>query len=521
MNAAKQSKLGLVVAGLLLGLFMAAIDNTIVATAIGTIVSELGGLDKFVWVTSAYMVASLAGMPIFGKLSDMYGRKRFFVFGIIFFLAGSMLCGIAQTIEQLAIYRAIQGIGGGALMPIAFTIMFDLFPPEKRGKMSGLFGAVFGTSSIFGPLLGAYITEHLSWHWVFYINVPIGLVSLFLITTAYKESLQHIKQRIDWWGALTLVGAIVCLMFALEFGGNQYAWDSLQITSLFAGFAVLFIAFLFVESKAAEPIISFAMFKRRTFFTSNAVGFFYGAAFIVATVYIPIFVQGVLGGSATNSGLILLPMTLGSVVGAQVGGFIASKMPYRNIMLGSAIIMSIGVYLLGTLTPDTTRTMLSIYMVLTGFGVGFSFSILSMSAIEGFSMRERGSASSTNTFMRTLGMTLSVTVFGIVQRNLFSDKLQDAFAGMGAAAGGGNFGNDPRAALSPEARAQIPPQILDKITDALSSSIAHTFMWALVPAGLALVFILMMGNARLSRGPQAGKPPEKQPETQPEKQPSH
>ncbi|MBL0385697.1 DHA2 family efflux MFS transporter permease subunit [Tumebacillus sp. ITR2] len=506
MNATKQSKLGFVVAGLLLGILMAAMDNTIVATSIGTIVSDLGGLDKFVWVTSAYMVASMAGMPIFGKLSDMYGRKRFFIFGLIVFLAGSMLCGIAQSIEQLAIYRAIQGIGGGALMPISFTIMFDLFPPQARGKMSGLFGAVFGTSSVFGPLLGAWITENISWHWVFYINVPIGIVSLFLIASFYKESMQHTKQSIDWIGAITLVGAVVCLMFGLEFGGNQYAWDSAQIISLFAGFAVLFIAFLFAETKAKEPIISFAMFKRRTFATSNAVGFFYGASFIVATVYIPIFVQGVLGGSATNSGLILLPMTVGSVAAAQVGGFLATKFPYRNVMTISALIMLAGIYLLGTLATDTTRGMLTVYMILTGFGVGFSFSILSMSAIEGFSMRERGSASSTNTFMRTLGMTLSVTVFGIVQRNLFSDKMTEAFAGMGAAQSGNSFGNDPRALLSPELRSHIPPQILDKITEALSSSIAHTFLWTLIPAVLALVFVLMMGKARLDRGQAAATP---------------
>ncbi|HEY4432550.1 MAG TPA: MFS transporter, partial [Paenibacillus sp.] len=299
----KESNLKLVVIGLLLGILMSAMDNTIVASAMGTIVSDLGGLDKIVWVTSAYMVMVMAGTPIFGKLSDMYGRKRFFMFGLIVFLIGSALCGTATSITQLSIYRAIQGIGGGALMPIAFTIVFDIYPPEKRGKLTGLFGAVFGISSVLGPLLGAYITDYVGWQWVFYINLPLGVIALFLIATSYKESISHAKQRIDWGGAFTLVGAIICLMFALELGGNQYAWDSSVILGLFAGFAVLLLAFILIERVAAEPVISFAMFSKRLFATSSVTALFYGSAFIVATIYIPIFVQGVFGGSATNSGL--------------------------------------------------------------------------------------------------------------------------------------------------------------------------------------------------------------------------
>ena len=261
----KKSNFNLVVTSLLLAILMSAMDNTIVATAMGTIVSDLGGLDQFVWVTSAYMVTFMAGMPIFGKLSDMYGRKRFFIFGLTIFMIGSALCGTAQSIIQLSIYRAIQGIGGGALMPIAFTIVFDIFPPEKRGKMTGLLGAVFGSSSVAGPLLGAYITVYISWHWIFYVNLPIGLISLILILIAYKESNQHEKQAIDWWGAITLVTAVISLMFALELGGKEYAWNSLPIIGLLVVFVTFFLAFLYAETKAKEPIISFWMFKRRLF----------------------------------------------------------------------------------------------------------------------------------------------------------------------------------------------------------------------------------------------------------------
>lgn len=492
MNS-KESNLKLVVIGLLLGILMSAMDNTIVASAMGTIVSDLGGLDKIVWVTSAYMVMVMAGTPIFGKLSDMYGRKRFFIFGLIVFLAGSALCGTATSITQLSIYRAIQGIGGGALMPIAFTIMFDIYPPEKRGKLTGLFGAVFGISSVLGPLLGAYITDYVGWQWVFYINLPIGVAAFILITMSYKESVSHSKQRIDWGGAFTLVGAVICLMFALELGGNQYAWDSAEILGLFGGFAVLLIAFLLIERQAPEAVISFAMFRNRLFATSSLLGLFYGSAFIVATVYIPIYVQGVYGGSATNSGLILMPMMIGTVIGSQTGGLLTTKTSFRNIMLLSAVCFVAGVFSLSTLTPDTSRLLLNVFMGLTGFGVGFSFSVLSMSSIHHFDMRQRGSATSTSTFMRSLGMTLGITIFGIIQRNSFTSELNNAF---GAGADTSSFG-DPRSALTPEARAQIPAPVLEKISGALSGSISQTFMWALVPAVLGFVFVLLMPGDRL------------------------
>ncbi|WP_042162760.1 MDR family MFS transporter [Paenibacillus gorillae] len=496
MNAqAQQSRLGFVVAGLLLGILVASIDNTIVSTAMATIVSDLGGMDKFVWVTSAYLVTEMAGMPIFGKLSDMYGRKKFFVFGIAVFLLGSMLCGTAETITQLSIYRAIQGIGGGAMMPIAFTIVFDIFPAEKRGKMGGLFGAVFGTSSLFGPLAGAYFTDHLDWRWIFYINIPVGIVALLFIILFYKESHEHSKQRIDWWGAATLVGAIICLMFALELGGNEYAWNSAQIIGLFVGFAVLFITFLFIESKVSEPIISFAMFRKRLFAASTSAGLFYGAAFITAALYIPIFVQGVFGGTATSSGLMLLPMTLGSVFAAQAGGILANKMPYRNVMILSAVIFIAGVALLSTITPDTTKFILSIYMLITGFGIGFSFSVLGMSSIHSFDMRQRGSANSTMAFIRSLGMTVGITIFGIIQRNSFSSGMAESFSGAGTA--GAPMSDNARQLLAPESRAEIPKEVMDKIIGVLSGSISTTFLWSIVPAALALVCVSLMGKASM------------------------
>ncbi|NEW07572.1 MFS transporter [Paenibacillus sp. SYP-B3998] len=494
-----QNKTGVIVAGLLLAILMASMDNTIVATAMGTIVGELGGLDKFVWVTSAYMVAEMAGMPIFGKLSDMYGRKRFFVFGILVFMLGSVLCGTAESIVQLSIYRAIQGIGGGALVPIAFTIMLDAVAPENRGKLGGLFGAVFGMSSIFGPLLGAYITDYMNWKWIFYINLPLGLLAFVMIAFFYKESHIHSKQPIDWLGAISLVGAIICLMFAMELGGKQYAWDSAQIIGLFAGFALLAALFVFIETRAEEPIISFSMFKSRLYATSNIIGMLSGAAFITASVYIPIFIQGVLGGSATSSGLVLLPMMLGSVVTATLGGFLMNKLSYRSIMIPTLLILVVGIGLLSTITADLSRLTITFYMILIGLGIGASFSVLSNAAIHSFSSRQRGSASATLNFLRSLGMTLGITIFGILQSHSLTRNLTEAFAGSGEGnvPQGINF-SDPHALLDPATRNQIPPQALDRITDGLSSSIAVTFAWGLLPAILAFAAALFMSKEKLN-----------------------
>jgi EmrB/QacA subfamily drug resistance transporter len=488
---------GIVIAGLLLAILMASMDNTIVATAMGSIIADLGGLDKFVWVTSAYMVAEMAGMPIFGKLSDMYGRKRFFIFGIVVFMLGSALCGTATSIVQLSIYRAIQGIGGGALVPIAFTIMFDAVKPESRGKLMGLFGAVFGMSSIFGPLLGAYMTDYVKWEWIFYINLPLGLIAFLMVAIFYKESLQHVKQRIDWTGAFTLVGAIVCLMFAMELGGKQYAWNSAPILGIFAGFALLTVLFIYAETRAEEPIISFRMFRDRLYAASNAIAMLSGAAFITASVYIPIFIQGVLGGSATNSGLVLLPMMLGTVVTATAGGFLISKFTYRAILISTLVLLVAGMALLMTITPESTRLTITLYMILVGLGIGASFSVLSNAAIHSVPATQRGAASSTLNFLRSLGMTIGITVFGIIQSHSLTKHLADAFTDSGASALPQGFDvRDPHALLDPATRTQIPSGVLGQISDGLSLSIATTFAWGLIPAVLALAAAFAMSREK-------------------------
>ncbi|PWW02435.1 EmrB/QacA subfamily drug resistance transporter [Paenibacillus cellulosilyticus] len=491
------NKLPAIVGGLLLAILMASMDNTIVSTAMGTIVGEMGGLDKFVWVTTAYMVAEMACMPIFGKLSDMYGRKRFFVFGIIMFMIGSALCGFAQSIVELSIFRAVQGVGAGAMVSIAFTILFDVVSPKDRGKMMGAFGAVFGLSSVVGPLLGGYITDHINWHWIFYINLPLGCIALLMIVLFYKESAAHSRQQIDWAGSILLVGAVICFIFALELGGKTYAWDSPQILGLFAGFVVLAFLLVVVEKRASEPIISFGLFRSRLYTTSNLVAMLSGAAYMTAAIFIPIYVQGVFGGSASNSGLTLLPMMFGSVITATLGGFLMTKLQYRTIMIGTLATLLTGLALLSQITVESSRLSITGIMVLIGLGIGASFSVLSTSVLHSFPPAQRGAANSTLNFNRSLGMALGITIFGIIQSHSMLSKLTESL-GKGDIAVPADLNlSDPHSLLNPAFRQSIDPQLLDTVTAGLSGSIEATFAWSLIPAVLALMAAFLMTKDKM------------------------
>lgn len=490
----------LVLVGLLIALFVSAMDQTVVSTALGTIVSDLGGMDKYVWVTSAYLITELSGMPIYGKLSDMFGRKRFFVFGMIVFLIGSILCGMAHSMIELSVYRAIQGIGGGALMPIAYTITFSVIPDEKRGRVGGLLGSAFGLASILGPLLGSYITEYLSWRWIFYVNLLPGLISLALIVFFFHETLGRTRETIDWLGTFTLIGSIVCLTFAMQLGGNEYAWNSPIILSLFGAAAFLFVSFLYVERSTADPIISFRMLKNKLLSTSLALSFFYGIAYIVVIVYIPLFIEGVLGRSATNSGLILIPLLLSSILTSMSGSLFLRKFGFRFTMLLSGCIYSYGVFLLIHLSENTTPLLSTLYMVVIGIGVGFSFSVLSIGTNRSVEKMERGAANSMLTFLRAFGMTVGLTIFGIIQSHLLINRLSGELSK-------GDAGIDlqkvnPTELLTPQTRSQLPHEELKQLTDALAYSLTHMFVWLFVPAVLILILATRMSAKKL---PVSGK----------------
>lgn len=484
------------VAALLLGLFMAALDQTIVSTAMPTIVGEFGDFEMLVWVFSAYMIASVIATPIFGKLSDMYGRKRFFIAGLIVFLIGSILCGMASNMIQLILYRALQGIGGGAIMPLCFAVIFDIFPPEKRGKMNGLFGAVFGLSSVFGPLAGAYFTDQIDWRWVFYINVPIGIIALILLGLYYKETVNKVKQVIDWAGAALLTATILSLMFALELGGGgEYAWGSAEILGLFAGSVVFLILFLIVERKAVNPIVSLHLFKNKVFTASQAASFLYGAIMIAGATYIPIFVQGVYGGSASAAGQTLTPMMLGVVASSVIGGRFVGKFLFRNIMLVSALVLVISLSLLGTISVDTERWVVTLYMVFVGLGIGVSFVVFNIATLHGISPQHKGAATSMIVFFRTIGSALGVTIFGVIQTTQMKSNIAKVIPDPQQA----ESLADPQALLQPAVRSMFDADVLKKLTSGLADSIAFIFQWSLVLPVLAALLVLMMGRANVGQ----------------------
>lgn len=490
----KVSNTKFTVAALLIGIFMAALDQTIVSTAMPTIVAELGGLNKFIWVFSAYMIATVIATPIFGKLSDMYGRKLFFLAGLVFFMIGSALCGTATDMVQLIIYRVIQGIGAGALMPIAFTVIFDIFPPEKRGKMQGLFGGVFGLSSVFGPILGGYFTDQISWQWIFFINIPLGIVAFVFLSRFYFDKLVKGKQIIDWYGIVLFTSSILCLMFALELGGKDYAWDSIQIIAFFAAFVIFLVSFLLVESKASAPILPLPLFKNKLFTASQAVSFLYGGVLMAGATYIPLFVQGVTGGSATNAGTTLMPMMLGIVASSVIGGRFIDKTTYRNIMLYSTLMVCVSIFLLGTISVDTSRWMITVYMIFVGLGVGVSFVTLNMSALHKVEDQYKGVVTSLVVFFRTIGSALGITVFGAIQVSQLKSLIEKNFNDQAMAE---QFG-DARTLLQPEVRSGLPDDVLAGLTTALADSISFVFQWSVVlPAVSLVVVVLMMGKARL------------------------
>src|SRR5580765_8243829 len=404
----------LIFGALLLVLFIAALDQTIVSTALPTIVGDLGGLEHRSWVVTSYLLASTVVGPLYGKLGDLYGRKRVLQVALVIFLVGSALCGLAQSMSQLIAFRAVQGIGGGGLIVVAMAVVGDLVAPRDRGRYQGLFGAVFGVSVVAGPLLGGFFVDSLSWRWIFYVNLPLGRVALAVIATAFRSRQVTTRHRIDWLGTGVLAAGLSGVILYTSLGGTSYAWDAPGMLAAIGAGVALLALFPFIEMRAEEPILPPELFRNMTFRTTSAIGFVVGFALFGSVTFIPVYLQIVKGHTATDSGLLMTPMMLGVLVTSTASAF----------PIAGTAIAAVALYLLSTLEVATSTEVAAGYMLLLGLGLGLVMQVLVLAAQNAVDYRLLGVATSGSTLFRQVGGSIGVSVFGAI----FSNRLGHGLA---------------------------------------------------------------------------------------------
>ncbi|WP_050613733.1 MDR family MFS transporter [Bacillus testis] len=499
-----------VLTGLMIGMFFSSLEQTVVGTAMPTIVAELNGFNIFAWVTTAYMIASTTVVPIVGKLSDIYGRRKLYLLGAIIFVIGSGLCATANTMEQLVLYRGLQGVGGGMIMPLSQTIIGDIFTAEQRAKWQGVFGALYGLSSVLGPFLGGIIVDYVSWHWIFLINMPFGFISALLIFNGLKhEPVRKGKVSIDFFGIFTLIPAIILLLLGMTFGGDKFAWNSPTSYALFGTVFVLLLIFAYIERRVKDPVLDLAFFKNRVFAVSNALGFFLGLGMFGAVMFVPMFMQGILGVSPTQAGSTMTPMMIALIVSSVIGGRLLLRLKFRTVLAAGMCIAALGFYLMSTMGLDSTRLQAYSYMVVLGLGMGLVMPTITIAIQSEFSSSQLGAVTSAATFFRSIGGTIGVTVLNsVMNHTIVSNMLKESSSAHASMA------QKALEALSEKtdvlfgllvepSRIPFPSELRAEIIKGISAAWANSFSTVFLTGLIFIIFgiaaALFIGNGRIKR----------------------
>jgi len=489
MTQLSRRQILIVFAGLIAGMLLATLDQTIVATSLPTIVGKLGGLNQLSWVVTAYLLTSTVSVPLYGKFSDIYSRKLVFQAAIVLFVAGSMLCGLSQNMPELILFRGLQGLGGGGLMAVAQAIVGDIVAPRERGKYQGILGGVFAFASVVGPLLGGFITDNLSWRWIFYVNVPVGIIALIVTSWALNLPYRRIEHKVDYLGAVLVAASATCLLLVTLWGGSRYPWTSPQIVGLAVAGVVLLALFIRQELQTPEPIIPPRLWRNPIFSVASTLEFLVGFALFGAITFLPVYLQTVGGHSATNSGLLLLPLMAGVMLTAISSGLLISRTGRYKIfpMLGTAI-MAVGLYLLSTMGLTTPAWATSMYMFVVGFGMGLIIQVMIIAVQNSVQHQDLGTATGAETFVRSMGGAFGVAIFGAIFNNRMAANLSRLLpAGFQTSAV-----NAVTVTASPAALHRLPPALHQDVLQAIAQSTHVVFLAAvpLVLAAFVLTFIL-------------------------------
>jgi EmrB/QacA subfamily drug resistance transporter len=507
-------------AGVLMAIFLSSLDQTIVSTAMPQIIADLGGFAHYTWLATAYLVTSTVVLPITGKLTDMYGRKHFYTAGITLFILGSLLCGLSQTLTQIIIFRGLQGIGAGIMMANAFTVIGDLFPPAERGKYQGFVSAVFGVSAVIGPSLGGFITDTFSWHWIFYINIPLGIVVITLFAFFFPNfRLDKLKHRIDWAGIAALVVAVIPLLLALSWGGTEYPWVSVPVISLFALSVAGIIIFPIIERRSEEPIVPLEIFRNPIVAVSTPIIFLTGFTMFGSIIIIPLFFQGVLGLSATESGSFLTPMVLGQVFGSFSSGQVLARTGGHYRIQGAAglALMVAGLALLTRINPETSYAIAAVDIILVGFGLGITLPLYTIAIQNAVSYNILGAATSAVPFFRSMGGAVGLAILGSVMTNRFTSdfnaKLPATIKTLIPPQALSLMAHNPEVLVSPQAQDQLKTlfsqagpqgaalyqQTLGILRQALNAGLVEVFLIALVITVVAFVISFFLKEIPLRK----------------------